>query len=85
MKNLRFTIYDLRLAFTNERYRESIFVPQGQMTIARSFNRGINEEDGKAPQGRQKFSVVPPGLGFLRCLFPPLKRRAIFGRHVVTA
>jgi hypothetical protein len=83
--NLRFTIYDLRVALPHGHHRESFSVPQGQMTMARSFNCGINKEDGKAPQGRQKFSVVPPGLDFLRCIFPPLKRRAIFGRHVVTA
>jgi hypothetical protein len=83
--NLRFMIYDLRLALQNKRRREEIPVPQGQMTIARSFNCGINEENGKAPQGRQKFSFVPVGLDFLRFVFPPLKRRAIFGRHFVTS
>jgi hypothetical protein len=83
--NLRFTIYDLRVALPHGRHGESISVPQGQMTMARSFNCGINEKVGKAPQGRQEFSFVPTGLGFLRCVFPPLKRRPIFGRHVVTA
>jgi hypothetical protein len=83
--NLRFTIHGLRKALQNRRHREPIQVPQGQMTIARSFNCVKNGEDGKAPQGRQKFSVVPSGLDLIRSVFPPLKRRAIFGRHFVTS
>jgi hypothetical protein len=47
--------------------------------------QGRDRESVSVPQGRQKFSFVPPGLDFLGCVFPPLKRRAIFGRHVVTA
>jgi hypothetical protein len=69
--NLRFTNYDLRLALQNGRRREPI--------------QGINAENGKAPQGRQKFSIVPAGLDFIRSVFPPLKRRAIFGCHFVTS
>jgi hypothetical protein len=73
------------MALANQRSREPIQFPQGKMRIARSFNCGINGENGKAPQGRQKFSAVPAGLDFIRSVFPPLKRRAIFGRHFVTS
>jgi hypothetical protein len=83
--SFEFLIFNCELLLQSKRRRESNSVPQGRMTITRSFNCGINVEDGKAPQGRQEFSFVPPGLGLLRCVFPPLKRRAIFGRHVVTA
>jgi hypothetical protein len=39
--------------------------------------------EGAAEIGKM-FSAVPSGLGFLSFIFPPLKRRAIFGRHFVT-
>jgi hypothetical protein len=49
--------------------RQSLFwfidsVPKERTKIARHFNAGINPQRFRVPQGRQKFSVVPAGLGF---------------------
>lgn len=63
--------------------------PAGTTENSPPFQRRVQIGNGSSPAGAADpstfFSAVPAGLDFIFSVLPPLKRRAIFGRHFVTS
>jgi len=76
------------MRFFQSQHRPTLQCPAGTNENSPPFQRrvevGIKSSPAGAAEFWKLFSAVPPGLGLLPAIFPPLKRRAIVNRHFVT-